>query len=93
MFMTLPQGCILCHQGAKMVLFVTGHCPRSCWYCPLSSDRKDRDVVYANDRRIETPDQIIKEAETMSALGTGITGGEPLLVLDNAPANFDTLRA
>jgi pyruvate formate-lyase activating enzyme-like uncharacterized protein len=80
--MTLAKGCILCHQGAKMVLFVTGHCPRSCWYCPLSSDRKDRDVVYANDRRIENPEEIIQEAEMMSALGTGITGGEPLLRLD-----------
>jgi pyruvate formate-lyase activating enzyme-like uncharacterized protein len=49
-------------------------------------------VVYANDRRIETPDQIIKEAETMSALGTGITGGEPLLVLDNVTQYCRLLR-
>jgi pyruvate formate-lyase activating enzyme-like uncharacterized protein len=80
--MTLSKGCILCHQGAKMVLFVTGRCHRSCWYCPLSSNRGGKDVVFANERKIEHSSQIIEEAETMSALGTGITGGEPLLCID-----------
>jgi len=78
----LSPGCVLCHQGAKMVLFVTGRCSRTCWYCPLSRERKGLDVVFANDRRVTTPSDIIKEAENMSALGTGVTGGEPLLVLD-----------
>jgi pyruvate formate-lyase activating enzyme-like uncharacterized protein len=66
-----------------MVLFVTGRCTRLCWYCPLSSDRKAKDVIFANDRNVTKPSEIIREAEAMSALGTGITGGEPLLVLDN----------
>ena len=80
--MTLAKGCILCNEGAKMVLFVTGRCHRSCWYCPLSTERKGKDVVFANERKIDSPDQIIAMAESMSALGTGITGGEPLLCLD-----------
>lgn len=80
--MTLSQGCVLCHQGAKMVLFVTGRCHRSCWYCPLSSERKGTDTVYANEVPIDVPSQIIEVAKTMSALGTGVTGGEPLLCLD-----------
>ena len=79
----LSEGCVLCHQGAKMVLFVTGRCHRSCWYCPLSSERKGTDTVYANEHPVDIPKQIIEEAENMSALGTGITGGEPLLCLDN----------
>lgn len=74
-------GCVLCHQGAKMVLFVTGLCNRSCWYCPLSRERRGNDVTFANDREVHSPGDIIREAEAMSALGTGITGGEPLLVL------------
>ncbi len=78
----LSSGCVLCHEGAKLVLFVTGRCRRTCWYCPLSRERKGKDTAYANDRRIETPEDIIAEAEIMSALGTGVTGGEPLLVLD-----------
>nr|WP_320161738.1 radical SAM protein [uncultured Methanoregula sp.] len=80
--MTLSRGCILCHQGAKLVLFVTGRCHRTCWYCPLSSERKGTDTVYANDRPVDIPAQLIEEAENMSALGTGVTGGEPLLCLD-----------
>ena len=80
--MNLPEGCILCHKGAKMVLFVTGRCHRSCWYCPLSSARKGKDVVYANEHRIEHPEEVIRVAESMSAEGTGVTGGEPLLVID-----------
>ena len=80
--MPLAKGCVLCHQGAKMVLFVTGRCTRACWYCPLSRERKGTDTVYANERPVDIPAQIIEEAENMSALGTGITGGEPLLCLD-----------
>lgn len=79
---TLSKGCVLCHQGAKMVLFVTGRCHRSCWYCPLSSERKGTDTVYANEVPVDIPSQIIEVAEMMSALGTGVTGGEPLLCLD-----------
>lgn len=65
-----------------MVLFVTGRCHRSCWYCPLSSERKGTDTVYANEVPIDVSSQIIEVAEMMSALGTGVTGGEPLLVLE-----------
>ena len=80
--MKLSSGCVLCYKGAKMVLFVTGRCHRSCWYCPLSSQRKGKDVVFANEYRIGKPDEIIQVAESMSAEGTGITGGEPFMVLD-----------
>jgi uncharacterized protein len=38
--------------------------------------------VYANEHPVDIPSQMIEEAENMSALGTGITGGEPLLCLD-----------
>jgi pyruvate formate-lyase activating enzyme-like uncharacterized protein len=75
-----------------MVLFVTGRCHRSCWYCPLSSERKGNDVVFANERQINSPDQVIDMAESMSALGTGITGGEPLLCLDRVTSYAKLLK-
>ena len=78
----LSKGCRLCYQGAKLVLFITGMCPRDCWYCPLSSERKDVDVIYANDRKITSPAEAIEEAEIMDALGTGVTGGEPLFEIE-----------
>ncbi len=78
----LPRGCKLCHEGAKMVLFITGLCNRRCWYCPISYERRGRDVIYANEIRVNSIDEAVKVAEEMEAEGTGITGGEPLMVMD-----------
>jgi pyruvate formate-lyase activating enzyme-like uncharacterized protein len=78
----MPEGCRLCHQGAKLVLFVTGTCNRYCFYCPVSSERKGVDNTYANERRVDSDEVVLEEARRMSALGTGITGGEPLMKLD-----------
>jgi pyruvate formate-lyase activating enzyme-like uncharacterized protein len=75
------EGCRLCVMGAKMVLFITGRCDRTCWYCPLSSERKGRDAIYANEHKIASPEDAVRVAERMQALGTGITGGEPLLCI------------
>ena len=61
----LSEGCKLCYQGAKLVLFISGLCDRTCWYCPLSEERKDVDVIFANDQKITTPDEAIEEAEIM----------------------------
>jgi len=78
----LPRGCSICQQGAKMVLFITGRCLRTCWYCPLSTQRKGRDDIYANEKKVNTPHEALSVARTMDALGSGVTGGEPLLVLE-----------
>lgn len=80
--MVLSKGCRQCHEGAKMVLFITGFCEKDCWYCPISSERKNKDDTYANDRTVEKPEDVLKEAHMMDALGTGITGGEALLETD-----------
>ena len=69
-----------------MVLFVTGLCHRRCWYCPLSPERSGRDKVYANDRPVNGPEDLLEEARMMGALGTSITGGEPFLVPDRVAA-------
>lgn len=69
-------------QGAKLVLFVTGICDIHCGYCPLSERRWQKDTVYANERPIVADEELLEEAHLMDALGTGITGGDPVLRLD-----------
>lgn len=65
-----------------MVLLVTGHCPTGCFYCPLSEKKRGKAVVYANEKVATSDEDIIEEATSMAAEGTGITGGEPLAVVE-----------
>lgn len=78
----VAEGCTRCIEGSKMVLFVTGRCGWKCDYCPVSLEKKGKDVIYANEKRVTSDEDIIAEAEAMDALGTGITGGDPLLDMD-----------
>lgn len=78
----LPRGCVLCRQGSKMVLLVSGKCTTGCFYCPLSLEKRGRDVTFANERRVASDDEILEEARTIDAQGTGVTGGDPVACLE-----------
>ncbi|MHA1893241.1 MAG: radical SAM protein [Candidatus Helarchaeota archaeon] len=81
----LPKGCKLCMEGSKLVIFVTGLCshPEKCEsYCPISEERKNKDLSFANDRPVNSIEDIFIEAKNMDARGAGITGGDPLFKLD-----------
>ena len=78
----LPRGCVLCEKGAKLVLLVTGKCSRRCCYCPLSAEKRGKDAFFANEKRVVSTKEVLHEAELMDALGTGVTGGDPLAATD-----------
>ncbi|AEN06641.1 radical SAM protein [Halolamina sp.] len=79
----ISKGCEQCAAGGKMVMFVYGYCDqRDCFYCPLGENRKNVGQVYANERPVETDDDVLTEAKRMDALGSSITGGEPQEVLE-----------
>ncbi len=79
----LSRGCEQCAKGGKLVLFVYGYCDqRDCFYCPLGENRKNVTDVYANERLVESDDDVLEEAHRMDALGSSITGGEPQEALE-----------
>lgn len=88
----VAEGCEHCINGSKMVLFVTGLCECGCHYCPVSLERKGLDVMYANEGRVQSDDEIIAEAESMDATGTGITGGDPLMVMERTVHMIELLK-
>ena len=78
----LSPACAQCREGAKMVLFVSGLCRFRCFYCPVSERRNQKDVTYANERLVASDQDVVDEARAIGASGTGITGGDPLGVID-----------
>lgn len=78
----ISEGCKYCVKGEKLVLFVSGICKRNCWYCSLSKKRKNKDVIFANEKQCKTTKDIIEEVKESNATSAGITGGDPLLFLN-----------
>ena len=77
----LPEGCKYCVKGEKLVLFISGICTRNCWYCSLSDKRKNKNIIWANEREIKNTKEFLKEIKESNATSMGITGGDPLLFL------------
>ena len=78
----LAEGCKRCVKGEKLVLFVTGVCGNGCPYCPVSDRKNMRDVTFANEWEVSSEEDVLEEARLMGATGAGVTGGDPLAVLD-----------
>lgn len=78
----LPEGCRLCIEGKKSVLFMTGLCKQDCFYCTISEKRWQKNGSWINEQLLKKDSDLIKEIELSNSRGVGITGGEPFLVLD-----------
>lgn len=77
----IAEGCKYCVKGEKLVLFISGVCSRACFYCSLSVKRKNKDIVWANEKQCKNISNMLKEAKASKARGVGITGGDPLCKL------------
>ncbi|MFH1456411.1 MAG: radical SAM protein [archaeon] len=78
----MPDGCKQCVKGQKEVIFLTGVCPRKCFYCPIAENKSQKDNVYANEWKIDNLKDLVTEAKLCSSKGAGVTGGDPLTRLD-----------
>lgn len=76
------EGCVQCQKGSKLVLFITGECHWMCDYCPLSENRREVDVMFANERPCNEMSEVVEEGRAMQATGTGITGGDPMMAVE-----------
>ena len=82
---SIPKGCKYCLKGSKVVLFLNGICqrPDHCsWYCPISEERRGKDVTFADEIEINTKEDLLQEISMIKAQGMSITGGEPLSELN-----------
>ena len=75
------------------MLLVTGRCRAGCFYCPLSEEKRGRDVLFANERPANGEDEVLEEARLIDAEGTGVTGGDPAEVLDRVEWLVGALKA
>ena len=75
-----------------MVLLVTGLCGHECFYCPLSLEKQGKRVTYANEKLVGDDGDVIFEAESIGAKGTGITGGDPLVEFEKTVHYIELLK-
>jgi pyruvate formate-lyase activating enzyme-like uncharacterized protein len=78
-FNDIAKGCKYCVKGKKLVLFISGICSRNCNYCSLSEKRKNKDLIWVNERPVKKIQDLTSEVKESNATSAGITGGDPLL--------------
>ena len=88
----IAEGCKYCVKGRKLVLFISGICKIGCYYCSLSEKRKNRNIIWANERGCNSIKDVIEEAKESNATGAGITGGDPLLFLGRTLRHAKALK-
>ncbi len=87
------KGCEECFAGKKTVIFITGLCDDSCYYCPVNREKLYHDVMYANERRVRTIEEILYEIERSGSKSASITGGDPLIVPERTLHLIENLKS
>ena len=88
----LAKGCKQCVKGEKTVLFITGKCSLRCFYCPISDQKKNKDVIYFNEWPSRNMRDLFEEVKLCNSKGAGITGGDPLIKLERTVKFIKALK-
>ena len=78
----LSPGCKSCQEGRSTVIFVTGMCNATCYYCPVSLNRMFHDQAFANEKPVSSSNEVLHEIRLCNSRAASFTGGDPLLVAD-----------
>ncbi len=76
-----------------MVLFVTGLCDSSCYYCPISQEKTGKDVTFADEVPVTSDEDVLREVEAIRAEGSGFSGGDPLCQLERTLHYISLLKS
>ncbi len=87
------KGCEFCIKGEKLVLFITGECDNRCFYCPVSEKKFGKDIIFANEKKVETFIDVLNEINLTQAKGAGITGGDPLKKIERTTDYIKKLKS
>ena len=87
------KGCEFCIKGEKLVLFITGECDNRCFYCPVSEKKFGKDLIFANEKKVESFIEVLNEINLTQARGAGITGGDPLKKIERTVDYIKKLKS
>jgi len=88
----LSEGCKLCKGGKWLCVFITEKCTRDCFYCPQPRIKSKTDHVKCDYSIFYNSDQLVAFLKRWKIEGVGISGGEPLCVLDRTLDFISVMR-
>ncbi|NIP40952.1 MAG: radical SAM protein [Candidatus Aenigmarchaeota archaeon] len=80
----LSEGCKVCKRGEGLGLFMLYKCTRECFFCPIPGVRekpKKTEITLGN-LKIKNPDHLVNVLKKWKMKGIGVSGGDPLCMLE-----------
>jgi uncharacterized protein len=81
----MSPGCRLCHEGNWLCVYVTDMCNKDCYFCSQKKSKKGFSGIRAFTTEwlsFDDADELVSYLKYWDIKGLGISGGEPLLVMD-----------
>lgn len=88
----LSKGCKICKKGKWFCLFMVYKCTRKCFFCPMIRERPKEDKAVIEGFLIENSDHLVNLLKKWKIKGMGISGGEPLCMLERTLDFISSVR-